>query len=968
MNRRRPRSRPAWLLGVVVLVALGVAVVSMFRQTLRSRDDLSASVASSSPPQGADARGAEPPVSPVPPVAQGSGPAAAQALVQGVVLDPDGRPAASATVTLYRMVTGWPELRREPLATATTQGDGAFLFRTAVPYGHVLGFEREGFAGGLQQVPVGSGAVTLRLDNGFDLFGFVLNDSGTPVPNARVSVEAVPGEPRRAVSTRTAADGRYSFRNLAAGPVRLVAYHGSWQPAVAPTIVVGDLRRIDLRFDRPTMSLVRGHVVSASSQEPIADARVQLVPINLKLGLVDPIEARTAADGSFLLEGLPRGSVRLLVRHPEHGTVMRTQTIGAVAQDLPIELPARSVVEGQMVPELVDDVIRGGELLQIQDMAGEVQFATLDADGRFRFPSSLSPGWADLTFVAGELAFRRNFSASLAVKVVEAATTELELSVVPSTRVRGRFVDAGGAPVAGVRVMQTRLLAESARGIGDAAWQFNISDVGNRVAELFGAESGQLLAVSGDDGTFEIRGRAPGPLLARAEHDGTGSRLLRVAVAMYDEPTELGDIALPRGATILGRVLRGNRAFVGATVVAVGDDCHGSAVTDRSGVFVLRDLMPGTYSVRARIPGQSSGSDEQTVVVAPGATSRQLLVHLDVGRTVQGQVTGLDGQPVAGALITARGMPGLVAISDGEGNFVVELPPRPVELQVSLADRSRLRNVPVGLAEAMVRVQLDAPPTCSLELNVAGLPDRRRITGCLLRCTALDDAAAEERARWFEMPDGVLQWSQCPSGHVRLELRCDGFAPFVGEFELAANLVHRLDDVLLEPGSRLRGVVRDDQGQVVADAAVLLGEETDLDLFEPPVRSGADGSFVIQGVTSRSSRLVVRAPGYAPRTVDLNLPMDVLSPRPLEVVLERGATIEVRVAPDLVPDGGLVQLRRQGHLLATAELDDNGRAWFANRSAGSYTVRLFGHELPDRTVEIGHGQKVVQTRFQPAEK
>ena len=69
----------------------------------------------------------------------------------------------------------------EPLATATTQGDGAFLFRTAVPYGHVLGFEREGFAGGLQEVPARSGPVTLRLDHGFDLFGFVLNDVGAPV-------------------------------------------------------------------------------------------------------------------------------------------------------------------------------------------------------------------------------------------------------------------------------------------------------------------------------------------------------------------------------------------------------------------------------------------------------------------------------------------------------------------------------------------------------------------------------------------------------------------------------------------------------------------------------------------------------------------------------------------------------------------------------------------------------------------
>jgi hypothetical protein len=157
--------------------------------------------------------------------------------------------------------------------------------------------------------------------------------------------------------------------------------------------------------------------------------------------------------------------------------------------------------------------------------------------------------------------------------------------------------------------------------------------------------------------------------------------------------------------------------------------------------------------------------------------------------------------------------------------------------------------------------------------------------------------------------------------------------------------------------------VRDAAGSAVHDAMVLLGDETDFSLFLPTVRTDVDGMFTIQGITSRSKQLVVRSPGFAANTIGLQLPGDVLSIDPLEIQMERGTTIEVSVARRLIPEDGLVYLRRENHLLESSVLDDIGKAWFANRSAGKYTVQLHGSDQPEQVVEVKAGQELSYVRF-----
>lgn len=941
----------AWTIGLVVLAALALAVWSLL--TRSDRRDVA-------PADGAIAPRAEV----LPGEAIGALPDARwhTEAVGGTVLLPDGRPAAGAAVTIHRVVTAWPEWRSERIDQAITGPSGTFEFRVRQRPGLLVEFAHPSFAGGLEQVPLTNAPLRLQLQPGFELFGVVTNLAGAVVPNARVAIESVLTDDRRSQATVTSANGGYRFTHLRAGPVRLIARHEAWYPATVPVVVVGDQVRRDLTFERPGMAPLRGRVTSVVSQLPVADASIELRPINARPGLADPIVAQSAADGTFLMSGLPRGNMRIVVRHPEHGAVTRTLAVGTIATDLSFELPQRSRLSGRVVSE--DDVppFLGGELLQVIDSAGQMEHALVGSDGAFRCEAPLSPGWATVRILASRLAFQNTWQHTTSVRVEESGSTEVELVVVPARTVRGRIVDEAGEPLAGATVSRTRRLAESARFIGNAFIDLDISTLGSQVAQLFRDDRDELLAVSAADGRFVVAGEEPGSLLVRIDLAGYGSCWLPLVVPTAPEPHDNGDVVLRRGSRIQGRVLRGGRGLAGAAVTAVLGDSQAMAVTRGDGSFVFEDLVPGEYRLRARLPALPSGSREQTVTATADGPAAECVLVLETGRTVRGSVSGSDGQPVPSALVTVRGTVGQTTLTDSGGDFLLELPDREVELQISLVDRSRLQVVSVPASMQDLAVRLDTPSTCILTAQVAGLPGKQRLAAALLRFTALDEAEPDPRTRSIELQNGQLRWPLCPVGRARIELWCDGFAPFVVEREFAANEVHDLGEVLLEPGGRLAGIVHDEDGEPVAGAAVWLGEQADADLFEPSVRSAADGAFLIRGVTARSSRLVVRAPGYAPRTVDLLLPQDVLAAAPLVVTLERGATIEVQLARRSGFEGGFVQLRQHGRVVANTDFDETGRAWFANRSAGTYSIVLPGSDLPAREIVVPAGVPMVRVR------
>jgi hypothetical protein len=715
------------------------------------------------------------------------------------------------------------------------------------------------------------------------------------------------------------------------------------------------------------MSPLRGHVISAATQQPIAGATVELVPVRHSLGLVDSISTTTDREGAFLLSGLPRGSMRLWVRHPDYGNSIETQTIGSIAKELSIELPERVKVVGQLLAG-DEGAIVGGEILEVQDDGRELAYAVVQPDGNFEFERRLSPGFADFRVLGGAFLFRNMQGSQVGLRLEEqqhGGTSKLYVDVVAATVVRGRFVTADKQPVKDVRM---QLMSDSLRLFGAAAWQMDLGKAGDGLMQLLGVERDQWLGISKNDGSFEIRGRRPGNLSVRVSCAGYASRWFRMRVPSSGEVQDVGDFELQPSCSISGRVMRGGQPFVGATVVLTSDVGGSLATTNAFGEYSANDLVPGEYTVKARISGRPTGSNELKVVVAPDAPVRRVDIALEAGRIVRGIVKDESQRALRDALVSVRGRPGEVIATNVAGGFEVELPNREVELVVSFGDRSNQKIVPIALDQQDVAVFLPSRQTSTLVARVAGLPARRPLSGVLLRLTEQADDGAVTSSRWVETPEGELRKASVPSGNVLVKIWCEGYAPFQRVLELKPDEEHDLGEVLLMSGAKLRGVVRDEDGSPIRDAMVVLGEETDLDLFVPTVRSDAEGMFTIQGVTSRSSHLVVRRSGFAASTVNLQLPRDLLSVEPLVVKLERGTTIEVIVPRELVPDDGLVYLRRDGHLLGSTVLDERGKAWFANRSVGQYTVSLFGSDLAERTVQVKPGEEISEVLFEAGSK
>lgn len=965
--RRRFRRR-AWLLGVVVLVAALTALVHMLARGrgLAGVEPARATgaVALSLPESGAllDAGPR--------PVAAAVGNADAVAVlppaanrVLGSVRLPGGQPCPGATVVLYRARTAWPEWASEVLDQAITGPDGGFQFVVAERRDLLLGYAHSRWAGGLEDVPAAPMTLELSLQPGFSLGGLVVADRGQPLANAEVVAEPVVADQRRAQTVSTGSDGRYEFRNLPAGPVRLLVRHPAWQPTVAPAVVVGAVSRFDLTMTRAAPAELRGRVLSASGQQPLAGAVLQLVPPNGKLGLVAAVATTTSLDGSFVLSGLAPGTAVLHVHHAEHGALQRSLAIRASGSELVLELPPRSAVAGRLLAPA--GMATAGLWLRLRDAGGELAAAQVDADGRFEFAARCSPGSASLWLEGGQHAFERSRSAELGVRIEDRPQNTWELAVVPAARMQLALTDEVGRPLPGVRVVQTRQLAENARWLGDAAVSLDVGAFGSQVAQLVASDRDALLGQSDAAGRVGFGGQKPGPLLLRCELAGRGSRWLRIQVPEPGAVADLGAVALPPAGRLRGRVLRGGLPLAGASVTASGREGQTSVVTAGDGSFVIADLAPDSYRVRARLPSMPTANAELAVELPAGRAELQVPpLVLPAGRMLRGLVQGSDGQPVPAALVTVRGAAGQPTLTDANGRFALELPPRAnIELQVALVDRSQRRIVTVDRNQDQIEVQLDTPPSCTLVGQVYGLPGRKRPPGALLRLQSLSPGDGVARTRWVELRGGELRWPLAPVGRVRITLQCEGHAPWSVERDLVANEEHGLGEILLEPGCWLRGQVVTFTGAPVADAAVLLGEEADFDLFEPSVRTAADGSFVIGGVSTRSARVTVRAAGLASSSRVLRLPGDVLSDAPVRFELVAGATIQVLAPSARRRDGGLLQLLQDGRLLATAEFDEQGRAEFRHRAPGRYELQLYGSEVAPRTVDVDGRTELVTVRL-----
>lgn len=854
--------------------------------------------------------------------------------VQGIVVGPDGRPVAGAQVTLLEIVRPEPILQLRPLQALHTGDDGRFSFRTSRAPGRMLEVRARGMATLQIPLPADLPSVTLFLLRGFELSGFVRDGQGHPVPDCEVVVG--PGQPGefRGKGTRTDARGNFRFEALPPEVVAVTARDGWHTPATLTPVAVGGDKPLILTLDQPglvvDLQVVQG---SETQRRPVAGAEIRLYPASWNAALHVPTVATSGDDGRVTLRGLARGNYRILVSHAELATAERTVAIRPELSSLEIELGPKVAVAGR----LVGPGAKAGIGLVLENELGETVRTRTEEQGRFALPQRVSPGVATFTVANGNLLFAKSDSPWLKIPIEEGA--QLDLAVREGGTLRGVVQDESGAPVAGVAISQAYkrggpVAVYEVRTMSDAGGRFVLQGVPAAKVELLfdklglarietvvdgvaagqerelapivlprpGTITGQVRSggkpvtgawvfssamrtshydVTGPDGTFALRGVAPGTYLLKGRYSTLPIALARAPVQVAPGAT-VGPVVLEfQAARVLsGRVedLEG-QPVPEAMILATGN--VGSVVyTDAQGAFQVevpegslelhtytaeRDLRisrvvgPQENNVRIRMPLVPHGRLGARVLGLPGRrpVSFGILRIEPLDPLPPGDMDAVAQRRVPGRPVTmASGILSVSRFPAGRSRVTLHCPgyaPFEREVEVLPNAEADLRTIllePGGRLEAMVR-DPDGKPVANASLYVGNEADAYYMRGV----TVQSDES------------GKVVVSGISARADRVVVMADGFASTEVRLALPGDLLRTSPlPIVLQRGATLKVEVKTAEGKPQTLGALLIFR---------------DGVFLEQQNVSEDGRAEFR--GLRPGRYRLMFPRDRESWQDVEV-------------------------------------------------------------------------------------
>ena len=841
--------------------------------------------------------------------------------VAGRVVGVDGKPVEGATVSADSIDRGlMARISGDGPRPERTDPSGRFEF-AGLPAAQRFKFvaRKEGFSDASSQpfaVERGEDRddVELKLEAAAALSFRVVDVDGTPVSEVSVSV-APPaaggrsGPQRRGPSMfgtevpdeqiESLGEGRFRVRGLDVGTfdVTVVPEDGNDVEKEGVKLRAGET--VDLGTLRSTPGKrIDGRILDRNG-EPIAGAQIRAFWFdgNAPRGR----SAKSKADGRYRLGGLGDAPMQQVsVTAKGYAESQRSGIApGDAAADFTLEKTASIVgkvvaADGSVPPsfevEAKPEAKAGDGAFGFRVRAGR------DGDGVFTDPAGnfrlddVAPGTVTVEGRAvGKAPGRKTGVKVAAEEVVDVGT----LTLPDGRAVRGRILDAkDDTPLAGAVV--SALVAQT----------------GMRI-RMRGLDDASANAVSGTDGSFEIRGLEPRSYNVAAQHPDFSPNETTVEVPSDQDPGEI-TVRLSRGGTLTGVVRDAAKAPVAGANIMVMKGFGGelqSAATGPDGRYTIEKLSPGAYSaIRQPDDGRIIlGMGMKQVTIEEGKVTT-----LDFDEAAKHQVSGRvlrGGKPVGNVTVIfyqgGAGMTGGMksTSADAEGRFTVGLD-APGSYTVAASG-----GMMFGGSQTTIVVP-DAPTaTIDVHLKSGAIPGRvvdpdgKPVSGAFViaRREGGEGASSAQSAA-----DGSFTIEGVEDGAYRVTASAQGFAstePVV--VTVAPEKGTAPVELRMEKGRVLRGRVVDPRGNGIEGAFVHYAPTGMVQTTSLPATTDTNGTFVLSLSGTGAFDVAASASGLAPAVARGVVPPNEDDGQPV-VTLPLGAGGRLRVQVVLKEGGPAV--------------------------------------------------------------
>ncbi|MGC4114416.1 MAG: carboxypeptidase regulatory-like domain-containing protein [Myxococcales bacterium] len=706
-----------------------------------------------------------------------------------------------------------------------------------------------------------------------------LLDCGCPAGASQVAslVLRREGELQPDKSVTADADGTFRIANPPAGAFLVWATAPGYAPAFRHDVEAG--KRVELALG-PAQTLW-GKVVDEAGA-PVPGALLTAI-----FSLLPRFQETTAgADGTFRLGSLGLGPHFLVAVAPgflPSGTALGVPTGAATTVVLSRPRTLVGSVRDRKQPA------KGAAIRLTADHFGRLALA---ADGTFKL-ENLAPG---AYTVAATLGSR---FASVQVQLDQPVTT-VQLDLDQALTVRGHVFDDAGAPIPGSRVVAEVDGHRICEGGSDEAGAFSLTGVprGSRlVASHEGYEgastrvteegrdvslvlhpqalvtgivvspqdeplpqvqvvargAGHGVAVSDANGLFKMALPAPGPVTLLAHHSTFGAGDLSI-----DAPAANVKLKLSTMGALRARVVdEAGKPVAGAKATAWKDDpalqrfdtFSSDVPSGEDGLVVLAGLPSGPHRVRFFARGYQA-AERRNVPIPESGTLDLGDVALESGKEISGKVVNDDGTPVQGAFVHARakGARATEGIQTGrDGTFVIP----------GLKDGAY--TVSAFLEKAVAEVQARAGDTDV----VLRLPAPARLRGRVVEADGRPISRFLVDGNTIEALDGRFEvaaraWRE----NVFFRVGAEGHLSTFKQAKVGTGGIADAGDVVLEKALSVEGVVKDEAGNPVAGAAVMVADREELLAAQDETAarsvSAANGRFRLDGFGSGAVTLMAR--------------------------------------------------------------------------------------------------------------